>query len=55
MVCQLHFRRLSSDQDDRFVAKQLSRQELQAMDTICPPYFSYMSSVVSTNVSAAVF
>jgi 1-phosphatidylinositol-3-phosphate 5-kinase len=41
-------------QDDRFVAKRLSKQELQAMETICPPYFSYMSSVISTNVSTVM-
>ncbi|KAH9929689.1 uncharacterized protein B0H18DRAFT_1084048 [Fomitopsis serialis] len=32
--------------DDRFIAKGLSRPELQAMETFAPAYFDYMSSAV---------
>lgn len=32
--------------DDRFIAKELSRAELQAMETFAPAYFDYMSSAV---------
>ncbi|EIN14395.1 hypothetical protein PUNSTDRAFT_96221 [Punctularia strigosozonata HHB-11173 SS5] len=32
--------------DDRFIAKELSRAELQAMATFAPAYFDYMSSAV---------
>ncbi|KAH9858260.1 hypothetical protein C2E23DRAFT_880897 [Lenzites betulinus] len=32
--------------DDRFIAKELSRAELQAMETFAPTYFDYMSSAV---------
>ncbi|KAH9837295.1 uncharacterized protein C8Q71DRAFT_595324 [Rhodofomes roseus] len=32
--------------DDRFIAKGLSRPELQAMETFGPAYFDYMSSAV---------
>ncbi|EMD32532.1 hypothetical protein CERSUDRAFT_118584 [Gelatoporia subvermispora B] len=35
--------------DDRFIAKELSRAELQAMETFAPAYFDYMSSAVSAN------
>ena len=35
--------------DDRFIAKELSRAELQAMETFAPAYFDYMSSAVSDN------
>lgn len=37
--------------DDRFIAKELSRPELQTMETFAPAYFDYMSSAVSANVS----
>lgn len=37
--------------DDRFIAKELSRPELQTMETFAPSYFEYMSSAVSANVS----
>ncbi|KAF5392476.1 hypothetical protein D9757_002262 [Collybiopsis confluens] len=37
--------------DDRFIAKELSRPELQTMETFAPAYFDYMSSSVSANVS----
>lgn len=36
--------------DDRFIAKELSRPELQTMETFAPAYFDYMSSAVSANV-----
>ncbi|EKM61454.1 uncharacterized protein PHACADRAFT_190619 [Phanerochaete carnosa HHB-10118-sp] len=32
--------------NDRFIAKELSRAELQAMETFAPAYFDYMSSAV---------
>ncbi|OBZ68491.1 1-phosphatidylinositol 3-phosphate 5-kinase FAB1, partial [Grifola frondosa] len=35
--------------DDRFIAKELSRAELQAMETFAPAYFDYMSSSVVAN------
>ncbi|KAF8624210.1 hypothetical protein AX15_005976 [Amanita polypyramis BW_CC] len=35
--------------DDRFIAKELSRPELQTMETFAPSYFGYMSSAVSCN------
>ncbi|KAL4251514.1 1-phosphatidylinositol-3-phosphate 5-kinase [Abortiporus biennis] len=35
--------------DDRFIAKELSRAELQAMETFAPSYFDYMSSAVVAN------
>ena len=37
--------------DDRFIAKEMSRTEFQTMESFAPAYFSYMSSVVSANVS----
>ncbi|KAF9015759.1 hypothetical protein BDQ17DRAFT_1229974 [Cyathus striatus] len=35
--------------DDRFIAKELSRAELQTMETFAPAYFDYMSSAYSAN------
>ncbi|KAF9075022.1 hypothetical protein BDP27DRAFT_1443955 [Rhodocollybia butyracea] len=35
--------------DDRFIAKELSRPELQTMETFAPAYFDYMSSAISAN------
>ncbi|KAL0951794.1 hypothetical protein HGRIS_008461 [Hohenbuehelia grisea] len=35
--------------DDRFIAKEISRAELQTMETFAPAYFDYMSSAVSEN------
>jgi len=35
--------------DDRFIAKELSRAELQTMETFAPAYFEYMSSAVAAN------
>ncbi|KAK7063831.1 1-phosphatidylinositol-3-phosphate 5-kinase [Favolaschia claudopus] len=35
--------------DDRFIAKELSRSELQSMETFAPAYFDYMSSAVSAD------
>ncbi|KAJ7150253.1 hypothetical protein C8R46DRAFT_1166756 [Mycena filopes] len=37
--------------DDRFIAKELSRPELQTMETFAPAYFDYMSSAVSANLT----
>lgn len=37
--------------DDRFIAKELSRPEVLAMETFAPAYFDYMSSAVNANVS----
>jgi hypothetical protein len=39
--------------DDRFIAKELSRAELQTMETFAPAYFDYMSSAVHASVSFA--
>ena len=38
-------------QDDRFIAKELSKPELQTMETFAPAYFDYMSSAIHANVS----
>jgi 1-phosphatidylinositol-3-phosphate 5-kinase len=48
--------RLLSDAvlDDRFIAKELSRTELETMATFGPAYFDYMSSAVIANVSAII-
>ncbi|KAK7465276.1 Mitochondrial distribution and morphology protein 12 [Stygiomarasmius scandens] len=35
--------------DDRFIAKEISRTELQTMETFAPAYFDYMGSAVSAN------
>ncbi|KAG7099823.1 hypothetical protein E1B28_001632 [Marasmius oreades] len=35
--------------DDRFIAKELSKPELQTMETFAPAYFDYMSSSVSSS------
>ncbi|KAF9225371.1 hypothetical protein BS17DRAFT_730801 [Gyrodon lividus] len=35
--------------DDRFIAKELSRAELQMMETFAPAYFDYMASAVTGN------
>ncbi|KAJ3512511.1 hypothetical protein NLJ89_g3474 [Agrocybe chaxingu] len=35
--------------DDRFIAKELSKPELQTMETFAPAYFDYMSSSVNAN------
>lgn len=35
--------------DDRFITKELSRAELQAMETFAPSYFDYMSSALVAN------
>jgi 1-phosphatidylinositol-3-phosphate 5-kinase len=37
--------------DDRFIAKELSKSELQTMATFAPAYFDYMSSSVTSSVS----
>lgn len=37
--------------DDRFIAKELSRPELQTMETFAPAYFDYMLSAVCADVS----
>ncbi|PPQ76863.1 hypothetical protein CVT24_008633 [Panaeolus cyanescens] len=36
-------------QDDRFIAKELSKPELETMETFAPAYFDYMSSSVNAN------
>jgi len=36
-------------QDDRFIAKELSKPELQTMETFAPAYFDYMSSASHAN------
>lgn len=41
-------------QDDRFIAKELSKPELQTMETFAPAYFDYMSSAIHANVSACL-
>jgi 1-phosphatidylinositol-3-phosphate 5-kinase len=41
--------------DDRFIAKEISRAELQTMETFAPSYFDYMSSALTANVSIGVF
>jgi 1-phosphatidylinositol-3-phosphate 5-kinase len=38
-------------QDGRFIAKELSKAELQTMETFAPAYFDFMSSAVSGHVS----
>lgn len=40
--------------DDRFIAKEISRPELQTMETFAPAYFDYMSSAVSANVCTVI-
>ncbi|KIY69350.1 hypothetical protein CYLTODRAFT_420748 [Cylindrobasidium torrendii FP15055 ss-10] len=35
--------------DDRFIAKEMSRSELQTMETFAPAYFDYMSSAVAAD------
>lgn len=36
--------------DDRFLAKELSKAELNAMETFAPAYFDYVSTAVATGV-----
>jgi len=36
--------------DDRFIAKELTKPELQTMETFAPAYFDYMSSAITDNV-----
>lgn len=36
--------------DDRFIAKELSKSELDAMTNFAPAYFDYMSNAISSNV-----
>jgi hypothetical protein len=45
---------LTSYQDDRFIAKELSRPELQTMETFAPAYFDHMLSAVSADVSPII-
>lgn len=42
------------DADDRFIAKELSKAELQSLATFAPAYFEYMSSTVTAQVSRAI-
>jgi 1-phosphatidylinositol-3-phosphate 5-kinase len=37
--------------DDRFLAKELSKAELNAMETFAPAYFDYIGTAVATGVS----
>lgn len=39
------------DLDDRFIAKELSKTELDAMTKFAPAYFDYMSNAITSNVS----
>ena len=41
--------------DDRFIAKELSRAELETMTTFAPAYFDYMSSAVMSKVRRSQF
>lgn len=41
--------------DDRFIAKELSKFEVQTMESFAPAYFDYMSSAVSANVCAYIY
>jgi hypothetical protein len=41
--------------DDRFIAKELSRAELETMAAFGPAYFDYMSSAVTADVSTVHF
>ena len=36
--------------DDRFIAKEISRAELETMETFAPAYFDYMSSCFTAGV-----
>jgi len=36
--------------DDRFIAKELSKAEVEAMATFVPAYFDYMSTAISSGV-----
>jgi len=36
--------------DDRFIAKEISRAELETMETFAPAYFDYMSSSFTAGV-----
>jgi uncharacterized membrane protein len=36
--------------DDRFIAKELSKSELDAMTNFAPAYFHYMSNAILSNV-----
>jgi hypothetical protein len=42
-------------QDDRFIAKELSKAELQTMETFGPAYFEYMASAIAGNVSSTFY
>ena len=42
-------------QDDRFIAKELSKAELQTMETFGPAYFEYMASAIASNVNILLF
>lgn len=44
---------LTLSPDDRFIAKELSKAELQTMETFGPAYFEYMASAISGNVSCS--
>lgn len=46
---------LTFDPDDRFIAKEISRAELQTMETFAPAYFDYMSSSLTAGVCGSCF
>lgn len=37
--------------DDRFIAKELSKIEIEALATFAPAYFDYISSAIAAGVS----
>jgi len=41
--------------DDRFIAKEVSRLELDALTKFAPSYFEYMKQSIQHNVSLGVF
>ena len=41
--------------DERFIAKELSKSELDSMTKFAPPYFDYMLSAMSANVRVILY
>jgi 1-phosphatidylinositol-3-phosphate 5-kinase len=41
--------------DDRFIAKEVSRLELDALTKFAPSYFEYMKQSIQHNVSLGIF
>jgi hypothetical protein len=54
LLIRWNFHSCTSRQDDRFIAKELSKPELQTMETFAPAYFDYMSSAIHANVSVCL-